>query len=244
MNKEKRELEIDLMEILQALWSKAKFIALVTVILAIAGCTVSMTLLTPIYEASAKMIVNTRYDANQNVTNDQLNSATNLVDVYGIIIRSRDVLNQVITELELEESYDQLQSRVSVHSVNNTPVMQVVVHHSDRETALKIAAKILEIAPDIIIETVEAGSVKPVEKAYAGNSPVSPSIIQNTVLMAILGFIGACVVVIVIFLSDNTYKTDLDIQNEVGLPVLGVIPTVESCKGPSRYGHTPKGVTK
>lgn len=244
MNKEKREIEIDLMEVLQALWNKAKYIALVTLILAVVGFTVSATLLTPIYEASAKMIVNTRYDENQNVTNDQLNSATNLVDVYAIIIRSRDVLNQVISELELNETYDQLQSRVSVSSVNNTPVMQVVVRHSDRDTALRIAAKILEIAPNIIIETVEAGSVKPVEKAYADYDPVSPNVVNNTILTAMLGFVFACVFVIVIFLSDNTYKTDLDIQKDVGLPVLGVIPTVESCKGPTRYGHTPKGVTK
>lgn len=240
MRKEKREIEIDLLEILRVLWDNLKYIVLVSLVLGIIGFVASKTLLTPIYEASAKMIVNTRYDENQTVTNDQLTSAKKLVDTYAIIIRSRDVLNQVSADLELEESYYQLQKCVSVHSVNNTPVMQIVVQHENRETALRITAKILEIAPDIIIETVEAGSVKPVEQAYAGDSPVSPNVFKNTVLLALLGFVVSCLVIVVIFLSDNTYKSDLDIHNDLGLPVLGVIPTVDSCNGHTRYGHKTK----
>ena len=244
MNKDKREIEIDLMGIIRALWGSVHYIILVMLVLAIIGSVYSATLVTPIYEATAKMIVNTRYDADKDVTNDQLNSAKNLVDVYAIIIRSRDVLGRVKDELELKESYSALLNSVKVSSVNDTPVMQVVVHHKDRETALRIAAKILEITPAIIVETVEAGSVKPVENAYAGTAPVSPNIVRNGILMALLGFIVSCAVVIILFLSDNTYKTDIDIQKDVELPVLGVIPTIESCKGPARYGHTQKGATK
>ena len=244
MEKETKAIEIDMMEMLRALMNKAKYILLVTLILAVVGFVVSSTLMTPIYEASAKMIVNARYNEDQNITNDQLNSATNLVDVYAIIIRSRNVLEQVITDLDLDESYSQLSGCVSVSSVNNTPVMEVVVHHSDRDKALQIADRILELAPAIIMETVEAGSVKPVEQVHVGNSPISPNIMKNTIIAAMLGFVISCAVVIIMFLTDNTYKTDMDIHNDLHLPVLGVIPTVESCKGPSAKGRTSKGGAK
>lgn len=235
MNKEGYRTEIDLLQLARMLLENVKYIMIATVIMGVIGFVGSKVLVTPIYEASAKMIVNTRHDDNQNVTNDQLNSAKNLVDTYAIIIRSRDVLNRVSDELNLSESYGQLASCVSVHAVNNTQVMQVKVQHENRETALAIAAKILEVAPSVIVETVEAGSVKPVEQAYAGTGTISPSAVKNGVLLAAVGFILSCCVVVIVFLSDNTYKTDLDIQNELELPVLGVIPTIESCGGRTKY---------
>lgn len=243
MNREERERELDLLQIARALLENVKYIVIATVILGVLGFAGSKLFLTPIYEAGAKMIVNTRYDQNQNVTNDQLNSAKNLVDTYAIIIRSRDVLNKVSAELSLTESYKELASSISVQAVNNTQVMQVVVQHENRETALAIAAKILELAPDVIVETVEAGSVKAVEQAYVGTSPVSPSAVKNAALMAIVGFVFACCVIVVVYLADNTYKTDMDIQNDLGLPVLGVIPTIESCgsRGRQKYGHAAQG---
>lgn len=240
MKREEREVEIDLQQLIVALWTNAKYIILSTFVVGLIALFVSATLLTPIYEASAKMIVNTHKDGSQNVTNDQLNSAKNLVDTYAIIIRSRDVLNRVISDLGLTENYRQLSDCVSVNAVNDTQVMEIVVHHKDWNTAYSIAEKIMEITPDIIVETVEAGSVKPVEQVYASTSPVSPSIVKNTILFAFLGFVISCVVVILFFLLDNTYKTEMDIQNHLDLPVLGVIPAIESCNVHKRHNRTTK----
>lgn len=237
MNREDREIEIDLLQLGRALWKKAIYILLITVIFGILGFVGSKMFLTPIYQASAKMIVNNRKDDTQYVTNDQLNSAKSLVDTYAIIIRSRDVLNQVISDLNLQESYGQLRDCISVNPVNNTQVMQIVVRHTNPGTAYAIARKILDIAPDVIVETVEAGSVKAVEQAYTTANPVSPNIKKNAVLMAAIGFALSCAVVGIMFLTDNTYKTDIDVQNDFELPVLGVIPTVESCEGRTKYGY-------
>lgn len=241
MNKDEREIEIDLFQLLCKLWENWKYILIATVAFAILGFAGSKLILTPIYEASAKMIVNTRKDENQNVTNDQLNSAKNLVNTYAVIIRSRDVLNRVISELGLQESYGQLVSRVSVEAVNSTQIMQVSVQHENRETALAVAAKILEIAPSVIVEAVEAGSVKPVEQAYAGLQPVSPSILKNTIIMAMLGFALSCGVIFIVHLTDNTYKSDMDIQRDFDVLVLGIIPAVESCNSKKKYGYSAKG---
>lgn len=235
MNREEREIEIDLFKLANVLWKKAKYILLVTVVFGILGAVWSTMFVTPIYEASAKMIVNTRKDDSQNITNDQLNSARNLVDTYAIIIRSRDVLNQVIEELNLTETYGQLQSNIGISSVNNTSVMKLTVHHANPATAVAVTAKILQIAPEIIVEKVEIGSVKSIEGAYVNPNPVSPSVVKNTVLMAAIGFFLTCAVIAIIFLLDNTYKSDLEIQNDLNVFVLGVIPSVESCGKYNRY---------
>ncbi len=241
MKMNEREVEIDLLQLLKALWDKAAYILAVTVIFGIVGFVASSTLLTPVYEASAKMIVNTRKDDNQNVTNDQLNSAKNLVNTYAIIIRNRDVLNQVISELDLDTSYGALASNIQVKAVNNTQVMQITVQDEDPNVALTVAKKILEMAPDILVEKVEAGSVKAVEQAYSSMKPVSPNNFKNGVLAALFAFVFSCGIVAVRFLTDNTYKTDMDIHRDLDLPVLGVIPAVESCANRARYGKKAKG---
>lgn len=239
MNKEEQGMEIDLMQIVRALLSNLKYIVLVTVLVGVLGYVGSTMLTTPIYEAGAKMIVNTRKDDNQNITNDQINSAKNLVDTYAVIIRSRDVLNQVIVDLKLPDTYDQLAGCISVKAVNDTQVMQITVQHPNRDTALAVASKLLEVAPDAIVEKVEAGSVKTVEQAYAGNEPVSHSDLYNAVLAAMAGFILVCAVIVIISLTDNTYKNDMDIQRDLGIPVLGVIPNVDEN---GKRGHKKKEV--
>lgn len=236
MNREERGVEINLLQIVEKLLEKAKYIILVTVIFGILGYFGTTMFMTPVYQASVKMLVNARKDEMGNITNDQLNSARKLVETSVVIIRGRDVLSQVISELNLEENYEQLVGAISVMSVNDTPVMQINVKHTNRETALQIAAKLLEIVPDILVETAAAGSVKPVEQAYAASNPVSPSALKNTVLFAFIGLAIACLAVFALMLLDNTYATDLEIQSDLDLPVLGVIPTVESCEG--RLKHT------
>lgn len=60
--------------------------------------------ITPQYEASINMIVNTRRDNMATVTNDNITSAKNLVSTYAIIIKSNIVLNKVISNLGLTVS--------------------------------------------------------------------------------------------------------------------------------------------
>ena len=175
----KEEREIDLLQMGRVLWKNVRYIVAVTLIVGFLGLLGSALLMTPIYEANAKMIVNTRNDQNENLTNDQLTSAKNLVSTYAIIITSRDVLNQVIQDLGLNMSYTELKSSIQVQAVDDTQVMEVIVHHPNPKTALAVADKILKIAPDVLVETVEAGSVKPVEQAHVGGRPVSPRIFRN-----------------------------------------------------------------
>lgn len=232
----KEEREIDLLQLVRMLWRDVKYIIVATLVMGLLGLIISGLFMTPIYEANTKMIVNTRSSDSDSLTNDQLNSAKNLVNTYAVIITSRDVLNRVIDDLNLNMSYKQLKNSVQVQAVDGTQIMEVVVHNPNPTVALSIADKILEIAPDVLVETVEAGSVKPVEQAHVGNKPVSPKILKNTIIAAAVGFFLACAVLVCMFFLDTTYKSEMDIQNDLGIPVLGVIPTIESCKSQSAYG--------
>lgn len=197
---------------------------------AVIGYSVTRFLMTPVYEARAKMLVNNRQSQTDTGNNELLRSAENYVNTYAIIIRSRTVLQPIAENLELDSSYESLRSMVTVSPVNNTPVMEIAVKNSDPELALAILNEVLANSPDIILDAVEAGSVKTIETAYTTGSPVSPSQSRNTLIALVLGLLLAVFVVVVRYLMDNTYSTDMDLQNDLGIPVLGVIPSLESSR--------------
>lgn len=183
----------------------------------------------PVYEASAKMIVNSRQEQTGTVTNDQITSSQKLVDTYAIIVRSQPVLEPVIKNLGLEVDVEQLARKITVTSVNDTQVMQIAVQLTNRELALQIVEQIVVICPDVIIEAMEAGSVKTIEPARLRKEPVSPNTSLYTMIAAFLSMVVVLLVLIVRFLVDNTYKSETDLRNDLDLPVLGVIPDYECC---------------
>lgn len=221
---------IDLLEILRLLKKDLLVILAVTILLAVAGYLISTFAMTPQYEASATLIVNSREDqaaAQAPITNDQLTSATKLVDTYAVILTSDTVLDKTISNLNLNMSYNDLVERVRIESVNSTQVMKITVKDTDSERARAIAADIVEQAPEIIIQTVKAGSVEIISQAKAEPEPVSPSKAKNTVLAGMLGLVISVGIVILRYLLNNKFMTDDDITNKLGLTVLGVIPQID-----------------
>jgi len=226
--KEMMERELDIGLLLRALLKKTRYIVLITVFVAVIGVAVSVLTTKPQYEAKAKLIVNSNTER-PDVTTDQLAASMKLVDTCTAIIGSRTVLMPIIQALNLPDSSDSLASRISVESVNDTMVMEITVRYGDVETAKAITAKILEVAPPVIVETIEAGSVKTVEDVHASNQPISLSITSTVVIYAALGFMLSCGLFAALHLLDNTFQTEYDIRQTLDLPVLGVIPAVDSC---------------
>lgn len=225
------EIEIDLWELFQVLLKNWLWILLSTLGCAILGLLITMFLITPKYRAEATMIVNTRQDQTATVTNDQITSAQKLVDTYSIIIRSRRIIDPIMEKLNIEDEYEDFVETILVESVNDTQVMSIQVENKDPEIALQVVQEIVDRAPGAIISTVEAGSVNVVSEPYVNSEvPVSPSKLKNTAIAAFIGlFVSSGAFLLIAFL-DNTFKSEEDIQKQLGLVTIGIIPTTESCK--------------
>ena len=223
MDNEENEV-IDLTEILSAVRQHLLELIFVTLVAALVGFTVSKFLMNPKYDSSALMIVNTRQDVNANVTSDQINSATKLVSTYSIIIKSDTVLQQVIDNLGLNLTYAQLNKRVTVAAVDDTQVMKITVQSDSPEWARQVCEQIITVAPDVIKEAVEAGSVKVISNASLATEPVSPNIKKNTMLAAAVGFVLVIGIIVLQVLLDNKINTEEDVTKYLDMTVLGVIP--------------------
>lgn len=223
MDNEENEV-IDLTEILSAVRQHLLELIFVTLVAALVGFTASKFLVIPKYDSSALMIVNTRQDVNANVTSDQINSATKLVSTYSIIIKSDTVLQQVIDNLGLNLTYAQLNKRVTVAAVDDTQVMKITVQSDSPEWARQVCEQIITVAPDVIKEAVEAGSVKVISNPSLATEPVSPNIKKNTMLAAAVGFVLVIGIIVLQVLLDNKINTEEDVTKYLDMTVLGVIP--------------------
>ena len=221
--------EIDLLDMFRLVWSKKAVIALIVIVSGLVGFLYSKIFIAPRYEASINMIVNSRNDSTSgNISNDNIASSQNMAKTCAVIIKV-NILYQVIDELNLDISYEKLCEMVRVDSINSTQVMNIVVNDTDPERAKQIVEKIGDIAPEILVDAIEGGSCKIVSDVYSTGKPVSPNSTKNGLLVALIVLVICIAVIIVRDLLDNTFKSELDIQNITSLPVLGVLPSVESC---------------
>ena len=218
--------EIDLLELARLLWSHALQIAAAGIAAAVICLLVCTFVLTPRYQASVNLIVNSRQDGNASITSDNINSARNLIDTYAVIIKSNLVLNDVIQRMGLDMTYSQLADSITVGSVNSTQIMAITVTNENPGLAGKIAQTIAEVAPDVIVEKVEAGSCKAVSDVEIGITPVYPQTKKTMLLCALAGMVAACALLVVNHLLHNYIVDDEDVQKKLDLPVLGFIPEV------------------
>lgn len=215
---------IDLMEIACLLWAHIVQIVAAAVAAALICLLVCMFALTPKYQASINMIVNTRQDTTTTFTSDNFNSAKNLISTYAVIIKSNTVLNEVIDTLDLDMTYGQLYGMVSVTSVDDTQIMKITVTDTDAERAGEIAQTISEIVPDVLVEKVEAGSCKTVSDVSINPNKVFPQTKKYVVLAGVLGAVVVCGILVLAHLLHDTIVDDEDVQNKLGLPMLSLIP--------------------
>lgn len=224
------EMAIDLWQIGYILWKRAVWIVLAAVLCADLGFAVAAFAIRPTYSASADMIVNNKQNVaaqTGDVTSSDLNASSTLVSTYSIILKSHIVLGQVIDQMNLPYSYENLAKMISVSTVNNTQVMRITVRCGDSQTALEIVSKLVEIAPSVIIDKAEVGSVKTVDDPWTSGEIVAPSKKKYAMAGFAAGFFVMSALVILKELLNNTYKTEADITRDLGLPVLGVIPLEE-----------------
>lgn len=227
----REEVSLDLMEILYLVRKHILLIAIVGIL----GCVISYFYLdskaAPQYQAWTTMIVNNSYEESSTgtLTTSQIESSKSLIDTYAIILKSDRVLNQVIENLELDVHYTTLANMIGIVSVNGTQIMELSVTNADPDFAFLFLSELAEVAPPIIIDVVEAGSVKTITEPQMPTTPLSTSIARTAIIYGMALAVAVAGFVVLKGIMDTRIKSEADLERLFDVPVLGVIPTIESC---------------
>lgn len=239
-NQLEEDLEIDLLKLIKALWRKAWLIVLTMFLCG--GLVLAFTYfyIEPEYESKAQMYVNNSslsFDsAALSITSGDISAAKSLVATYIVILQSRQVLSEIISKAQLDMTYEDLSEMITAESVSSTEVFEVVVTDTDPYRAEKIANTIAGILPEKISSIVEGSSVRIVDYAVIPAEKSSPSLIKNTLIGALIGFILCAGMIIVRELSDTTIRDDdYLITNYEDIPLLAIIPDMDSKANNNNY---------
>lgn len=230
-NQEKDLIQLDTMLLLRRIWEKKVLIVLVTLIFTAVSLAVSIFLVTPQYSSTTKVyVVNQTKDEKKAITTQDVQLGSLLVKDYKEIILSNKVMEEAAEKSGTDLTAKELAKKVSVEAPKDTRIISITVQDKDPQVASDLANTVKEVSADQIKEVTKIEDVTTLEEAKAANSPSSPNIPRNGILATALGFILAVAGVVLFELLDDRVKRAEDIEETMGLVLLGVVPDTKTGK--------------
>ena len=216
---------IDLREYFAIIKKRFWIIALITVVAMVVSGVISFFMLSPVYESKSTLIVNTeKNEETQMITGDQFSVSQKLAVTYGEIIKSRAVLESVISNLKLDSEYEDLVGKITVSPVKDTQIISISVQDTNPKKARDIANEIPKVFEKEVKRITKANDIQVIDKAILPENPIKPNKMMNVAIAAVLGMMIGLFVVFVLEYLDNKIKTPQDVEKHLDLPILGVIP--------------------
>ena len=217
---------IDLREYFFILKKKLWIIVTSALVCGLISGLISFFALTPIYQANTSLIVNKEVGnkVTEMTTTDDLNYVQKLAITYGEIIKSRAVITPTIEKLDLNMTYEELASAVSVTNVSDTQIIKISVQHENPKVAMKICNTIPSIFSEEVQRIVKASGVEVIDKAILPTNPIKPNKKMNVLIAMVLGVMVSVFIIFLIEALNTKIKEPKDIEEKLGIPVFGVVP--------------------
>ncbi len=225
--------EIDLLHLVKLLWHKAWLIVLVMILLGALAFSYAMFLVTPMYQATAKMYVNNQSLSvgGATISLSDISAAKELLNTYVEILKTRETLDQVIENTGVAYTYEDLVKMISASSVNDTEIFAITVTSPDPAEAKLIVDEIVNVLPDSITNVIDDTRPRLVDKAVTPVDRSSPSYTRYAIIGMLVGFVLTCGIIIIIDLMDTTMRSeDYLTQNYSEIPVLAIVPDMYETK--------------
>lgn len=218
--------ELDLKELINMFWTRKLQIVIIVAIFLIIGLVYSYLYVSPEYQATTTVILaQSTTDESATITNLDLTINQNLVSTYSTLIKSDNILSDVIRNLNIDKTAESLQSHITVSSVDDTDLIQISVTDANPELASRIANEVV----NVFIEKVANGVYK-INNAQVwdvAETPTAPYNINHTrdlIIFIFAGFVVSAIYVLIANMLDTTVKSKDDIEKKLGLTVLTTIP--------------------
>jgi capsular polysaccharide biosynthesis protein len=219
---------MDLRQIFNIILRRLWIIILVTVVATLSSGIISYFVLEDIYQASTTLMVSkTRDDQTTNLQYNDILLNQKLVKTYSEVAKSNRVLEKVVEKLELDMSVDALRSKVQVNSVADTEIIRISVEDQDPVFAAELANSIAVVFMGEIGGIMKMDNVQFIDMAKVPKNPIKPRPAMNIAIAAVLGIMVSVFIIFLVEYFDNTIKMPQDIEQRLGLPVLGSVPVFD-----------------
>ena len=188
-------------------------------------------ILTPTYSSTSTLYILKQDNSNDYVyTQADFSMALNIVNDCTYMVKSHEVLDKVISQLNLDVGYKELYDSITIENPDNTRVLEVTVESKDAQQSKEIADELCRVAAGKINDTMGINQVNLYSKGTVSSNP------SNSISLTVYAFVGimaaiiAYAVYLIAFVLDDKITTEEDVEKYLGLSVLGEIPNCNSTK--------------
>lgn len=182
--------------------------------------------MTPIYTSTTQLCILSNTTSIASLSD--LAIGTQLTQDYIVVTKSRPVVEQVIDNLELDMTYEELLAVTTVENPTDTRILSISVTDPDPTLAKQIVDQYAQVSRKRIAKLMDINEPGIIEEGHVAERKTSPTTTRNAMIAGILGIILASAVVIIRHLLDDTIKSSEDVERYLGLNTLGILPIEEN----------------
>lgn len=219
--------EIDLKEFVMLFWDRKVSIILITIIFMLIGIIYSVGFVTPKYTSSTTLLLATSESANSKtntITTSDITLNSKLVSTYSELVKSKNVTRQVISNLGINETEDELRDNITVSSVKDTELIKISVTDKNATNAYNIANEIAKVFTQKVSEIYNINNVQVLDQAEISSVPSNINHTKDVIMFTFVGLFVAIVFVLVANMLDTTIKSSEEVEKLCNVPVIASIP--------------------
>ena len=217
--------EINIRDFLNYLKKYVLVIVAVALVLIIGVFIYDKSIKKPLYTTYTTIILTKSNETQTGTTITQNDILLNqkLVETYSKIIKSKLVLEQVISETGVTYTAEELSENVSVEAYENTEMLKISVTDQDPELAASIANSIAQVFSGEIAKIYQINNISVVDVAVTPEEVSNNTLKRDLLLALFIGIFGTIGVVFVVYYFDDTVKLTDNLEEEIGMPVVAKV---------------------
>lgn len=220
---------IKVRDLLKTLKKRWKLICIITLSTTIISAALSFFVIPPKYETSTKVFIGKegsviKDSSDQNYNGNDVEMYQKLLKTYAEIIKTNDLIERAVDTKNLNVKSDDVLKNLTVTPTVDTQVLEIKYVNKDKAMAKNILDSITN---QFIVESkqlIPNGNIKIIESVKIPGNPVSPNEKVNIVIAFILGLMVSMGLSFFLEFMDNTFNSKEEMEDELGVPVLGIIP--------------------
>ena len=223
---EMEEQVISISEIFEALKKRWILIVSITLVATLISGILSFFVIKPTYEASTKVFVGKEESSLEGYNTNDIQMYQKLLQTYAETIKTNEVIQAAINNTNADLSVKDVKDSLTVTPIADTQILQIKYKNNDPEVAKSILENITNEFVILSKELVPNGNVRVIEAVQLPEDPVAPNKTMNVAIAFLLGLMVSVGLVFLMEYLDNTFKNKENLERELNIPVLGVIPVV------------------
>lgn len=201
-------------------------ITILILIFVIGGCLYSFNFVVPKYKSTSTVLLVSKETnkKNSSVTQSDVTLNKSLLTTYGNIITSNNVLNKVIENLQLSTTADELSKNINIEEIEDTQMIKINVIDRDASQAQRICKEINNVFINEIKTIYNIENVTIVDEASLEENPYNINHVRDVIIALVAGITISGMFVFITYALDTSIKIEQDIEDFVGLKVIGTVP--------------------